>query len=259
MYRHLYYGVSMIKWSSIAAYLACSILLTVLALPLAHSANAPTGYAVRDAKVSYMGKELPDITVNMLPPAVSQVRSWVVIEEDDVNAGGEKGAGAHFFDKDGKAIFHLPISPKDCQEVFPNEDGQWLLLLGGSPGRNDKSVTLYKLFDVEPKAAFDMHAANSPLWVDVDRFILTRLDGMIRDNDGAYVPFDSVLLYDAKALKQVVLKPSDATHSYVASELSADKKKAKITESWVKKAEDWASSENNVQSREYWFELPAAR
>ena len=235
------------------------------------SSDAPKGgaagdYAVSNEKVLYKGKELTDVVANKAEisqsadGASSPIYYWAVTDTEVIEGLPAADLGVRFFDKDGAEIFFIPLEVSaDCQDVIFSPDGQWLLLMGGSPMRSDKVFALYKFLDPNRNGEFDSFA-GAFVWIDPIRFVYTRIDDTrdLGTADGSgYGLKLSVVLFDTATYDSTVLKEADETHNYYVDGLIKNESAVNVTEESVATEKDWGS-EDKLQSREIRVEIPAA-
>ena len=228
--------------------------------------GADGDYVLRHEKVFYQDRELTDAFVHEVDIAERNDASsvpiyyWSFIDNVKIKGVPPADMGVRFFDKDGVDIFFIPLELRaDCQDIVFSPNGQWILLMGGSPMRPDKIFALYKFFETDIKEEFASHI-DAFIWIDPIRFVFTRLDD-IRElgtfaNLGYGVEFSAVL-YDTATAESIVLKKADETHNYYVDSLIKNENALKITEESVPTEQDWGN-EDKIKSHTIHVEIPAA-
>ena len=237
------------------------ILLLAAILPFAVSpaANAADGgespaYYVKDGRVWDNGTEI-DAEVSEIPEGIDNgIKYWAYLGDY-----GEERA-IWFFTRDegegGTPIGVLPLDETLQDLIWSPDGGQFLVAAGGF--RADLFYYLYGE-GMEKKAEFSGLRGGAE-WIDPKRFVLTRIDDLRADEEGAILQDagykTSVIMYDSALGEETVLRESSDTGSFALDGVSEGK--IVVYETYVASPKDWAD-EDKIEGREISVDIPPAK
>ncbi len=225
-------------------------------------AAGPDGdlFSLKDGRL-FMGEESVEAEVNEVPPEIEgPVRFWSAVGADDSGLVRENETGVRFFAEDGAFLAFLPLESADeCQDIIFSPDGTFFLLMSGSGIRADMTYILYDPETMEKKIEIS-GTRGSAEWIDVGRFVMTRIDDVRETESGNFSMAAlrlSAVMYDTVAEELVVLKEGTATKNYWCGGLADDGGSLIISEDSVASEKDWGDEEK-ITTREIKIEIPAA-
>ena len=217
---------------------------------------APEGFSVKDGRVFRNGTAL-ECEVYPVPDGIENgITFWSVVGSEMSDAVKAEETGVLFFGPEGALAEFLPLdSESEYQDLIWSPDGgRFILATGGD--RPDVTFTLYGEGMKKGKEFSGLRGAIE--WADPLRFVYTRIDdvreGAVAHGRSFWFRF-SVVLYDAPADLETVLKEATDTQNFILISVSDDD--VSILEKSVKSVKDW-SDEDKIFDREISVPIPAA-
>mgnify|MGYP000985380367 CR=1 FL=1 len=248
-------------FATVLMALLCALALVWAGCAAAEPAPVPKGFALEDGRVTREGTALESEVYNVPDGLDNGIACWSVVGSESSEALREEETGVLFFGADGKCVAFIPLDSeleyKDL--VWSPDGGRFVLVTGGS--RPDVFFTLFTVGGegMEKGAEFDA-LLGCFAWLDPYRFVLTRIDDARDTESGVFSVLAlklSVVLYDAAAEEEMVLKEADETRSYIFQSVSEDESTINLLELSVKSPKDW-DDEEKVQESGLTVEVPAA-
>ena len=181
---------------------------------------------------------------------------WFIVDPEANEAMKGSKSGIYFFDDKDKPLFFLPYEDASMvSNIIFSPDGKQMVLDEGSWVVRD-----YSLFDfkkTEGKATFT--GMTEPIWLDPHRFAFTMVESDAEPRPSA-TDFDgwtSVVVYDTAVEEIVPVMKATKTKNYMLTGADWDNDELQITETSVKKWEDWGDPEKH-QDKEITEPFPAA-
>ena len=131
--------------------------------------------------------------------------------------------------------------------------------MSGSGIRADMTYILYDPETMEKKIEIS-GTRGSAEWIDVGRFVMTRIDDVRETESGTFSMSAlrlSAVMYDTVAEELVVLKEATATKNYWCGGVTDDGASLIISEDSVTSEKDWGDEEK-IKTRELRIEIPPA-
>ena len=166
--------------------------------------------------------------------------------------------GILFYVENTKKYSFLPLKKGKVAEVHFSPDGAKFIVEGpAESGIDNIALDLYGFADLKSKFK-TVKASIPPQWIDVERFCYSRFEpGTSRGRPKGHPnEWSSLVMYDALAGKETVLKAATKTSDYNFMG-PGEGDKVLVFEEYVNSPKDWADP-NKPKSREIRVSLPPA-